>query len=383
MYKLKNLAIGLVTATVAAMPFVAMAAETVRIESQLSVANVTAGDTQYKDSVGAKVDEVVKVQVYYHNKEADNSGKVANNLRAKINIPNAPGKVQTLSSTVSADNSNTVNDTATINLSSDKAYLEYIPGSAEWRHNAGTNDNVNYVTEKISDAVVTSGTGLVLENAKPCFNFEAYVTILVRVKASGVSIVKQVRKAGETSWSTANTAKPGDTLEYMITFENKGNTTLKNVIVGDNMPAFVTYVPGSTKLKNSANPNGVNITNDNITKGGIDVGNYTPGANGHVLFQAKIDSNLKCGKYVLKNVGVVRPEGMNEFENYANTTVDIVCAQTPPPVTPPVTPPAPQPELPQTGMEGAALAATGTGAIGYAVRRYRLSKRSLIEALKR
>lgn len=377
-----------------AVPAVAGATSQVALEGRTAVANQTAGATTYTKSTNAKTDEVVKVQIWYHNKEEANSGKVANNLKVKIDLPTQTGKSQVVKGTISADNANTVTDTANVNLALDQSRLEYIPGSAQWRHNKGTNEQPNWVTESISDQVV--GTGIVLENAKPCFNYEANVTVLARVKTPAVSITKQVRVLGEKEWKTENTAKAGDTLEYLISYKNEGNTTLKNVIIADNMPANVTYVAGTTMIKNASNPTGTKVNSDNITKGGINVGNYTPGSNGFVWFQAKIDSNLKPGNYTFKNVGIVKPEGMGEYFNAAKTTVVVAPKPTTPPTTPPtpitpkpttpvtpVTPVTPeQPSLPQTGIETGVAGLLGTGGLTYAGYFYRKSRKGLSTALK-
>src|SRR5688500_8742238 len=72
-----------------ALPMVSVAqTPPVRIESTVGVANQTAGDTTYKQSVDAQVDEVVKIQVWYHNMEEEDSGKIAEDLNVKIDIPN-------------------------------------------------------------------------------------------------------------------------------------------------------------------------------------------------------------------------------------------------------------------------------------------------------
>jgi uncharacterized repeat protein (TIGR01451 family) len=372
---IQKLMFGFGTLAMAVMPFTTTATSHVSIESRLQVENTTT-DSGYVKNVPAKVDEVVAIQVWYHNREEANSGEIANNLKVNLNLPQGvKGKTQVVSSTTSADNSNTVNDSATINLSLDNAYLEFIPGQSIWRHNTGTNANPNWVNTTLSAAQEQQllGGGLVLENAQPCFNFESTVTVLARVRADVVSITKQVRKLGEQNWVTQNSAKPGDKLEYLITFKNEGNTVLRNVVVGDNMPAHVAYVNGTTMLRNGSNPNGIKITSDNITKGGIDVGNYNPGAVGYVWFQAQIDSNLK-GNYDLTNVGVVRPEGMNEHWNKAVTKVSTTTPQTPPTSGQPS-------ELPETGVEGAAAGLAGSGALGYGVRGYIRSRRGLKNAL--
>jgi uncharacterized repeat protein (TIGR01451 family) len=314
--------------TAIALPVSSIAANQVKLEGSLGVANVTAGDTKYARSVDAKYDQVVKLQVYYHNQELPDSGKVANNLKVKIAIPNQPGKTQKVNATIGADNSNTINDQVTVNLDRSDAYLEYIPGSAVWKHNAGTNENVNFVEQKISDNVVYGGQGLVIENAKPCFNFEATVTVLARVRVPGISVDKTVRIKGQKDWTTSNTAKPGDTLEYQIAYKNQGNVQHKNVVIRDNLPPKMEYVTGSTKLKNSA---GVKNVADGVTKTGLSVGNYNPGAAAYVLFEVKVPTadKLQCGVTEFRNVGVARPEGMNEFYNTAITRVEKKCEDKP------------------------------------------------------
>lgn len=386
----------------------------VRIEGQVQVANVTAGDTGYKDSVNAMVDDVVKVQVWYHNKENHDSGKVAKNLKVGINIPTTAGKSQTIAGKISADNSNTVNDNAQVNLSLDNAYLEYVEGSAKWRHNKGaaegrkecqtgakavpTNDpHKCYVTETISDQIVKSGTGLKLEDLEPCFAHEATVTVLMRVKADAIKVNKYVShhdgdsNVKNNDWTTKNSAKPGDKLDYMIRFENKGNTTLNNVVVGDNLPDYLEYVPGSTVVINGNNPNGIAAGTDNVYNGGIRVGNYKPGAAGYVVFTVRVndmEAFEKCGTYTLKNVGVVRPEGMNEYYNTAWTDVSIECkeGEKPQPPTPgpekPEKPEKPQvpempKELPSTGPGSVLAGLASVSALGYCLSAWLQSRRGL------
>ena len=329
----KRLGTAAIVALAFALPAIGLAADTVQIEGAMGVANVTAGDTQYKSAVNATYDQVVKYQVYYHNRENPDSGKIAQNLNVKISLPNGAGKVQTANTTIKADNSNTVTDSATVNLDRADAYLQYIPGSAVWKHNVGDNTNINYQETKISDAIVTSGQGLTLENEKPCYNFSATVTVLARVMVPGVSIVKQVEKKGETNkWATSNIANPGDTLKYLITYKNTGNSVQNQVVIRDNLPPKLTLVPDTTYLADASHPSGVKAA-DTIAQGGINAGNFGVGANAFVTFEVKVPEadQLACGDTEFRNVGVVRPEGMNEYYNTAITTVTKVC-----------TPPTPQ-----------------------------------------
>lgn len=378
--KLRNvvLAAGLVL-----IPTTAMAADQVKIESKFGVANANKGEIVYSPSTSAKTDDTIAAQVWYHNTENADSGKVANNLKVKIDLPQTAGKTQKLTGTVSADNSNVVTNSPIVNLELEQSRLEYVAGSAQWRHNKGTNEAPVWVTESISDSVVNGG--IVLENEKPCFNFEGSVTIKMRVKTDMVTIKKEVRVVGSKDWTVSNTAKAGDTLEYLITFKNEGNTTLNALVIGDNLPANVTYVAGSSKLINGTYPNGQKLTTDNVTKGGVEIGNYLPGAGGYVQFQAKINSDLTAGDHDLKNVAIVKANGLTR-ENYAHTIVHVAGKPTPTPVTPTVTPATPTtpvtPALPQTGVEGAAAGFMGTGALTYAGYFYRKSKKNLVSALR-
>ena len=326
----KRIVAGAIVALAVALPVAVSASQTVKIEADTKVANVTAGDTTYKNSVNASYDQVVKVEVVYNNDEAAGSGKVANNLRVKINIPSTAGKTQKITTVTSADNSNTVNGSTTVNLDGADAYLQYEPGTVVWAHvDAQTNKMVTKNLGSAGDGIV-SGNGIVLENENPCQ--AGSVTVLARVMVPGVKIVKQSEIAGQTSkWSNNNTANPGDKLKYMITYQNTGNTQENNVVIRDSLPPKMTLVPNSTYLYNSNNPNGVLYKSDNITNGGIVIGNYAPGATAYVVFEVQIpaESALACGQTEFRNVGVAHPENMNEYYNTAITTVNKTCESQP------------------------------------------------------
>ncbi len=321
----------------------------VLMEGHVQSLNVTAGQTTYQDTTSAKIDEVVQVQLWHHNREMP-TGEKAKNTVVKFGVPNQQGKTQVISGSSTSDNGNTISDTTTVNLSVDRARVEYIPGTAKFRYNKGAaSGDVScqtgvdfppercYTTVTISDNVVSGGVNLDSVRGGPltgCNAFHETVTIQVRVKADVVSVNKYVRHKGQdaSAWKVSTTAKPGDELEYLIRFKNEGNTQLRDVKVGDNLPKYNSYVNGTTMLQNGENPNGVKITSDNITKGGIDVGHYNPGAVGYVWFGAKLDpisAYEKCGTYDVRNVGVVRPAGMNEFYNTAQVLIDVECKEEP------------------------------------------------------
>lgn len=312
-------------AAMVALPVNSVMAADVLMEGSIGVANQTAGETRYKESTNAKYDEVVKFQVYYHNRELANSGRVAEDFKIKIDMPTQAGKSQTVKVTMGGSNTNKVTDTATVNLDRADAKIEYIPGSAYWKHNVGTRENIQLKTEKIADSIILNGTKI--ENVKPCHEFEATVTFMARVKIPSVSITKKVRAEGNGQSVINMSAMPNARLEYLITVKNLGNENLNNVRVRDALPAGLTFVPGTVKLFNGANPSGVIVNNDLLFKGGVNVGSMGPGATVFITFIAKTPTTdkLACGANSYKNIAVVDTDQTGEYNNNSIVTVDKTC----------------------------------------------------------
>lgn len=311
--------------------FAVIAAPAVKLESNLSVANYTAGDSQYSKEVNATYDQVVKFKVYYHNTEDPTSNKVAENVSIKIDMPKSAGTKQTVTSSIKGDNTNVVVDTASVNLNRPDAYLEFIPGSVDWKHNAGSREAIKYETVNISDSVVTSGAYVKIEHQKPCFEYEAWITFFARVKVPSVDIQKTV-SVDNSPWGENATAKPGSTVKYLLTLTNAGNSVAKNVGVKDILPAGVTLQPGTTKVFTSTHPDGVIVSDNIVSANGINVGDIAVGGNIHVGFRATIASadKLKCGENKLVNKAQTVSDGFNGDEDTATVTVDRKCDTTTP-----------------------------------------------------
>lgn len=316
-------AVGIV-ALASALPFAASAASMVNISATTNVANASTNGS-WSSSANASYNQVVDIEVVYDNNQPAGSGQVASNLRVKINIPTAAGATQTVTTTTSADNSNTVHGTATVNLSNAAGYLQYIPGTATWKHAVSANSNQT-VTQNVSDDVVLNANGLVLENENPCQ--AGSIQVQARVMVPGVSINKQVRIKGTSAWSTSITANPGQTVQYLISYANTGNAVENSVVIGDKLPNGVTYVPGTSFVANDSAPNGTAVA-DGVTTSGIAIGTYNPGANAFVIFNATLPSadQLACGSNLLRNIATAQPQGMNYYWNTADVTISKTCTQ--------------------------------------------------------
>lgn len=332
-----GLVTGLIIGAAVVVPVATTAETSVAIEGSVRVANVTAGNTDYKETANAGYDQVVKLQVYYVNTAAADSDDVANNVRVKIAMPGQAGIKQAINTTIKGTNTNEIKDQAVLTLDNEQAIVQYIPGTAVWKHNTGTAEAPTIEETKISDEVVVGAQGIALESQKAGAAYGATVSIQAKVMVPGVKVIKESEVKGETNkWSSNNTAKPGDTLRYIISYQNTSNGQQKQVVLRDALPAKMQLVPGSTMLYNNSSPNGVKIESDAITAGGIVIGNYGPGANAYVIFETTFAAadQLSCGNNEFRNIGYAKPSGMNDYFNSSVTTVKRECATTPPAPTP-------------------------------------------------
>src|SRR5215472_17394673 len=83
----KRLVAAGIVALAVALPVAVSAADMVTITATTTVANASVTGSTWAPSTSASYNQVVAVQVLYNNTEAAGSGKTANNLRVKINVP--------------------------------------------------------------------------------------------------------------------------------------------------------------------------------------------------------------------------------------------------------------------------------------------------------
>ncbi len=284
----------------------------------------------FQDSMNVTPGQELTLRTFIHNdanQDLNASGAgIAHNTQVRIFVPTATDKALRSISYLSASNvtPHEVNDTVDF-VGATPFGLQYEPGSARAATNAVPGGY------QVADSIVTSGApiGYTGPNGEipGCFQFATIVTIKVKVTGPALNLVKQVRKVGDTTWSKNLTANPGDTVEYQLNATNKGTSQLNNLVVGDNLPAGEVYQPGSTNLRNAANPNGLHITSDDIVHGGINVGNYGPTANAIVTFQAKLptEDKLQCGMNALTNQGVVQAPGLPASTDTAVVNLNKQC----------------------------------------------------------
>lgn len=157
---------------------VAGTTQAVRIEGALGAANVTQGDTSYTKAVSAQSNDQIKLQAWYYNLENVASGLYAADLTVRFDVSTTRSTGQVTTVFITAANSNQVVASATVDVPPGHV-LAFVPGSAKWRHNVGQDEAPDWVTVEISDEVVNAGVRL--EDAPPCLQCEATVTVILTV----------------------------------------------------------------------------------------------------------------------------------------------------------------------------------------------------------
>ena len=145
-----------------------------------------------------------------------------------------------------------------------------------------------------------------LTNAVPALSATYTVDDLTLVSSEVMGLLKEVRNVtgGATVFGLVNQAKPGETLEYRITYTNNGVTPINSLAINDSTPAFTSFMAataettpaslaGCTKLTTAATARAACSQVQAVGgRGEVSwnfVGSLLPGASGTVLFSVLVD----------------------------------------------------------------------------------------------
>ena len=387
----------------------------------MQVKEAGADSSTYSDDISLTPGKEYTVYMYYHNNAAENLNLTAKDSYAKAELPAVvkKGGANTIANGyIGASNATPTQVWDDINLknnSNGDIAIRYVPGSAKI-HSKGAVDG-----KTMADSIITTGAPIgynALDGKVPgCNQFAGYVTFNFKADQPNFTFSKQVRLEGTTEWSENVTAQPGAKVEYQLRYQNTGTTEQNNVILKDKLPANMSYVKGSSYLKNANYPSAKNVSDNLVAASGINVGNYSPTGTAYLKFTAKVSDNkeLFCEKATLTNIATVETNNgstsddakvnvpaqkckppVKDIEVCELATKKVItiketafdakkhskdlndCKEVPP-VVPPATPEVPTTpeELPQTGATENIVAITGLGALIASISYYVASRRTL------
>jgi len=296
----------------------------------------TGTTANWSDDMTVQSGKEYTVRMYVHNNAASNLNLVAQNVTATFNLPTTTGKSITVNGFIDSTNASPkeVYDSATFNSGTD-FNLAYVKGSLIYENNVKT--------FTLPESIFTSAgakLGYTSMNGQipGCLQYAGYVSFTVKPQFaptpnSSFTMSKLVSQHGANKWVKSYTAKPGETVDYLIQYKNTGNVQQDGVTFRDTLPAGETYVTGSTIYANSLYPKGIKAS-DNIANGtGINIGSYVAGGGAWAEFSAKVADNDQlpnCGDNTLVNTAKVTTGG-GSISDTANVVVNKTCQ---PPVTP-------------------------------------------------
>jgi uncharacterized repeat protein (TIGR01451 family) len=140
----------------------------------------------------------------------------------------------------------------------------------------------------------------------------------VNVKTPKSTLAKAVRDVTTNgTFSTATTARPGDVIEYRLTYTNTGPGTATNVVISDPIPGHSTYLSCSPACTTNGPP---------VTTVTWNVGTVGVNAPVVVTFQVTLDSTFPSGTTVITNVGTVTTTEESGSTSSNPTTVTVTAA---------------------------------------------------------
>lgn len=306
------------------------------------VGQINADVTDMTDEVEVLPGHQYLVYIYYHNNasatfndSAHNHSGVALKTRlatsfSTVLTPTEKGKI---TATVSAENAKpaSVWDEAYMTTKSNKIFMHYVDGSAKIRNDWGTNGWVMPSTLFTEDG---AWLGLnALNGVIPgCEEYHGVVSYVLQADELGGSIDKSVSKDG-TNFSESVNLAPNETATYQLQVTNTGDVALTNATIKDVLPAGLTLVPGSVKLRANASETWDQISDD-IFGNGYNLGTIGTGNTIYIQYQVTAGADFDCNGTELSNKATLtydsdKPEGETREDTTTITVKKTDC--TPPP----------------------------------------------------
>lgn len=133
----------------------------------------------------------------------------------------------------------------------------------------------------------------------------------------------EVRKKDENEpkWADRVYAVPGERVRFRIGIRNMSSEIFKNLTLRNILPTGLSYIDGSTRIYNARHPQGVTLSDNIITDMGVNIGDYAPGANAWIYFDAATPETTSSKNIIYRNI-IQACGGYGAKEQSADVLVD-------------------------------------------------------------
>ena len=273
------------------------------------VGEINADITDLKNEITVVPGRQYLVYVYFHNNASSTFNDSAHNnsgvaLRTRMSSAFStvltPASKGTISATITADNSNpgSVWDEAYMTTSTEKVLLRYVSGSAkiynDWKANGSVMPS-SLFTEEGTLLGLNALNGVI----PGCEEYHGVVTYVLQAEELGGSIDKSVSKDGTNFGESVNLA-PGEEATFQLAIANTGDVALTNATVKDTLPAGLTLVSGSVKLRANESTTWDQLS-DNIFGNGYNLGTIGTGNTVYIQYRVTAGTDFDCTGTELTN----------------------------------------------------------------------------------
>jgi uncharacterized repeat protein (TIGR01451 family) len=239
-----------------------------------------------------------EITAYYHNNSmtSDAEGAFVRAFIPAVVDGEAMGSVF-----FGAANANPQEIWGSITFTSDRIMeLRYVGGSAKLHNFAEAVSGSELRTFDLPIELFRTGTPIgfdALDGIIPGGQFyDGYVSFMVHVPDPRFSFGTEVAKRGaEGQWYSDISevdAQVGDILRFRMYYMNTGNVNQNDIVVSSVLNDGLAYVDGSTVISTSTanGPHTRPALHNTIVAAGLNLGNFEPGAEAYVLFEAEVTS---------------------------------------------------------------------------------------------
>ncbi|WP_077532443.1 DUF11 domain-containing protein [Massiliimalia massiliensis] len=118
------------------------------------------------------------------------------------------------------------------------------------------------------------------------------------------NLTMEVRKKDESEpkWADKVYAVPGECVRFRIGIRNMSSEMFRNLTLRNILPTGLSYINGSTQIYNAKHPQGVTLSDNIITDMGVNIGDYAPGANAWIYFDATASEIPSSKNVIYRNI---------------------------------------------------------------------------------